>query len=178
MFPVVLTSRFTIATICSHLSVSLQSHMDPGSISIGCISLAKDVYKVSSRISSLIKSYRGARGELDVFKKQFDELSTILELLKDDEGHSSSTSDLASEKTKEQINICKDVIGVLNSTLDKYNTSTFTGRALWAVIGKSQVEKLNHELAVAIDHFKLRLGTYGWYFVSLRKLLALSDQRY
>jgi len=151
-----------LVSLCSHVLIHFKSHMDPFSITVGCLALATAASKVSSSILSFIKSYRAARSELFVFKKQFDELSMILGVLKDDEGPNTPTSHLASEKTQEQINICMDVIDVLNNKLDGHQASTCMGRARWVVTGKSQVEELNQKLAAAIDHFKLCLGAYEW----------------
>ena len=134
--------------------------MDPFSICVGCSSLAEIVFKVSSEILTLIKTYRGAREELLQLKLQLDELTAILELLKRDEESYGSLNQPASEKTQEQINICMDIMNDIENVLREHQGSW--GRAVWTACGKSHVMRLSKKLAAAVEHFKLCVGIYNW----------------
>jgi hypothetical protein len=115
--------------------------MDPLSITAAAVSLTGAVVKTTAIISDFVRTVRSARQDMISTSRHLGELSSTLDLLRDN-------TDRLPEGIRLQIRSiligCESTLGDIDTALDKHKNGTSPGR--WALSGKKEVETLNRHL--------------------------------
>jgi Fungal N-terminal domain of STAND proteins len=120
--------------------------MDPFSIAVGCASLIGTITKLSTSISSFVKSARAARGDLDALSRELTSLKTLVELLEEDAKDESAFPDTLRQQISGIVTNCAVVLDEIERLLDKFDGPGATRSAKWASGGKDDTQKLRISL--------------------------------
>ncbi|OIW24913.1 hypothetical protein CONLIGDRAFT_75540 [Coniochaeta ligniaria NRRL 30616] len=125
--------------------------MDPLSIASGCAGIMGAIVKTSSTIREFVRDVREARGQLSTTAQQLTELEMTISLIKDDHDAESGSfaehmPDSVTKQTATVIQSCRDVLGELDTVMDKYHPRKHRTPLKWAFKGKDEVAALNKQL--------------------------------
>ena len=122
--------------------------MDPLSITATCIGLASTITRTSLVVIGFVKDVRAARSDLDVVSRELLSLKTVLELLAEDIGDSSSRSipQTLQNQIAGIVRNCTGVVVDIEQTLKKHEGGKVNKAAKWVASGKSDVSRLQLSL--------------------------------
>ncbi|KAK5652096.1 hypothetical protein OQA88_10874 [Cercophora sp. LCS_1] len=117
--------------------------MDPLSITAASVSLAGAVANTTVAIAGFTRTMRSARGDLIATSRHLGELTSTLNLLRDE------NTDQLPKELRDQLRFilkdCESILADVDAALKKYSTGAAVP-ARWAVSGKREVEGLNKQL--------------------------------
>jgi hypothetical protein len=134
--------------------------MDPISITVGCISLAAGITKLSVAISGFVGDVQGTHDDLNTVSKQLGPLQAVLQqLAKDADDKENPLPEILRNQLIEILSHCNGVIGQLETVLRKHQSNRVAKGPRWAISGKPEVAKLRSTLEVHKSALDLALGT-------------------
>jgi Fungal N-terminal domain of STAND proteins len=139
--------------------------MDPITIATASLGLLTGIAKVSRTVNDFVQNVRSARSELDAIGRELISLNLVVELLSKDAQTLTGTDappTLVSQITGILTN-CMDVVGELNSLLEKLKNERLDKAARWAVTGRDHAKKLHSHLEAHKSALQLALHLIHMY---------------
>lgn len=122
--------------------------MDPFSVAGACIALVGTITKTSAQVTTFVRDFRAARGELDAVARELSSLKTVLELLGDDfkDPISKPCPAVLDKQIEGIIRNCLTVLTDIEETLDNHGGSGIQRAAWWATVGRDSIVRLRTNL--------------------------------
>ncbi|KAF1995133.1 hypothetical protein P154DRAFT_581172 [Amniculicola lignicola CBS 123094] len=127
--------------------------MDPLSITAACASLAINIGKTSSQVTTFVRSVRDARGDMDAISRELVSLKTALDMLADD---TEKPGVKIPDSLDGILSNCSDVMRQLDMALEKYESERLATRVKWTWSGKEEMDK--YRILIAAHKGSLNLA--------------------
>ncbi|KAF7550852.1 hypothetical protein G7Z17_g5434 [Cylindrodendrum hubeiense] len=121
--------------------VHVQTPMDPFSITTGCLTLIEVTAKTVIQLTDFTRRCRDARSDLFTVHSELNELTLVLELLKEDSSAITTIPQALQMQVVSIIAKCGTVVTEIDALLVKHNKPR-TGAVRWAWDGKDAVNAL------------------------------------
>ncbi|KAK4452552.1 hypothetical protein QBC34DRAFT_435411 [Podospora aff. communis PSN243] len=118
--------------------------MDPLSITAATVSLAGAVGNTTVLIADFVGAMRSARKDLVSTSRHLGELSSTLDLLRNDD--TAALPDAHRLQIRSILTSCESILGSLDAELSKPEYKSARGPAKWALSGKKEADELNKKL--------------------------------
>jgi hypothetical protein len=118
--------------------------MDPLSITAAAVSLTGAVGKTTVLIADFVRAMRSARKDLVSTSRHLGELSSTLDLLRNDD--TEGLPEAHRSQIRSILTSCESILGNLDTELGKPEYKGGRGPAKWALSGKKEVDELNKKL--------------------------------